>query len=95
MAHALDGIRIIDFSKALAGPYCTMLLADMGAEVIKVEMPGSGDDSRGWGPPFIDGESAYFLSINRNKKIKEYEPEKGEHTSQKKITIEVAVNGSK
>jgi crotonobetainyl-CoA:carnitine CoA-transferase CaiB-like acyl-CoA transferase len=68
MARALDGIRIIDFSKALAGPYCTMLLADMGAEVIKVEMPGSGDDSRGWGPPFIDGESAYFLSINRNKK---------------------------
>lgn len=68
MARALDGIRIIDFSKALAGPYCTMLLADMGAEVIKVEMPGSGDDSRGWGPPFIEGESAYFLSINRNKK---------------------------
>jgi len=68
MARALDGIRIIDFSKALAGPYCTMLLADMGAEVIKVEMPGAGDDSRGWGPPFIDGEAAYFLSVNRNKK---------------------------
>ena len=68
MARALDGIRIIDFSKALAGPYCTMLLADMGAEVIKVEMPGSGDDSRGWGPPFIEGEAAYFLSVNRNKK---------------------------
>ena len=68
MARALEGIRIIDFSKALAGPYCTMLLADMGAEVIKVEMPGSGDDSRGWGPPFIEGEAAYFLSVNRNKK---------------------------
>lgn len=68
MTQALDGIRIIDFSKALAGPYCTMLLADMGAEVIKVEMPGSGDDSRGWGPPFIEGEAAYFLSVNRNKK---------------------------
>ncbi|MCP4716554.1 MAG: CoA transferase [Deltaproteobacteria bacterium] len=68
MARALDGIRIVDFSKALAGPYCTMLLADMGAEVIKVEMPGVGDDSRGWGPPFIEGEAAYFLSINRNKK---------------------------
>ncbi len=68
MARALDGIRIIDFSKALAGPYGTMLLADQGAEVIKVEMPGSGDDSRGWGPPFIEGEAAYFLSVNRNKK---------------------------
>ena len=68
MARALDGIRIIDFSKALAGPYCTMLLSDMGAEVIKVEMPGKGDDSRGWGPPFVEGEAAYFMSINRNKK---------------------------
>ncbi len=68
MSQALDGIRIIDFSKALAGPYCTMMLADQGAEVIKVEMPGTGDDSRGWGPPFIEGEAAYFLSVNRNKK---------------------------
>jgi crotonobetainyl-CoA:carnitine CoA-transferase CaiB-like acyl-CoA transferase len=68
MKRALDGIRIVDFTKALAGPYCTMHLADMGAEVIKVEMPGTGDDSRGWGPPFIEGEAAYFLSINRNKK---------------------------
>jgi len=68
MTRALEGIRIVDFSRALAGPYCTMLLADMGAEVIKVEVPGRGDDSRGWGPPFIEGEAAYFLSINRNKK---------------------------
>lgn len=68
MERALDGIRIVDFTKALAGPYCTMHLADMGAEVIKIEMPGTGDDSRGWGPPFIEGEAAYFLSINRNKK---------------------------
>jgi formyl-CoA transferase/CoA:oxalate CoA-transferase len=68
MERALEGIRVVDFSRALAGPYCTMLLGDMGAEVIKVEMPGTGDDSRGWGPPFIEGESAYFLSINRNKK---------------------------
>jgi formyl-CoA transferase len=68
MKRALDGIRIVDFTKALAGPYCTMHLADMGAEVIKIEMPGTGDDSRGWGPPFIEGEAAYFLSINRNKK---------------------------
>ena len=64
----LKGIKVIDFSKSLAGPYGSMLLADMGAEVIKIEVPGRGDDSRGWGPPFIKGEAAYFLSINRNKK---------------------------
>ena len=68
MKPALAGIRIIDFTRALAGPYCTMLLADMGAEVVKIEMPGVGDDSRGWGPPFIGSESAFYLSINRNKK---------------------------
>jgi formyl-CoA transferase/CoA:oxalate CoA-transferase len=63
----LDGITIIDLTRVLSGPYCTMLLADMGARVIKIEQPGTGDDTRGWGPPFLDGESAYFLSINRNK----------------------------
>jgi formyl-CoA transferase/CoA:oxalate CoA-transferase len=68
MKKALEGIKVLDLSRALAGPYCTMMLADMGAEVIKVEMPGTGDDSRGWGPPFVEGESAYFMSINRNKK---------------------------
>ncbi len=68
MKPALTGIRIIDFTRALAGPYGTMLLADMGAEVIKIEMPGVGDDSRGWGPPFVGSESAFYLSINRNKK---------------------------
>lgn len=68
MKPALAGIRIIDFTRALAGPYCTMLLADMGAEVVKIEMPGAGDDSRGWGPPFVGSESAFYLSINRNKK---------------------------
>jgi crotonobetainyl-CoA:carnitine CoA-transferase CaiB-like acyl-CoA transferase len=68
MNPALTGIRIIDFTRALAGPYCTMLLADMGAEVVKIEMPGTGDDSRGWGPPFVGSESAFYLSINRNKK---------------------------
>ena len=65
---ALEGIKVLDLSRALAGPYCTMMLADMGAEVIKLEMPGVGDDSRSWGPPFVEGESAYFMSINRNKK---------------------------
>src|SRR6476659_1455974 len=63
----LDDITILDFSRVLAGPYCTMQLADLGARVIKVEQPGRGDDTRAWGPPFVDGESAYFLSINRNK----------------------------
>jgi crotonobetainyl-CoA:carnitine CoA-transferase CaiB-like acyl-CoA transferase len=63
----LDGLLVLDFTRVLSGPYCTMLLADMGARVIKVEQPVRGDDTRAWGPPFIDGESAYFLSINRNK----------------------------
>ncbi|MBE0408681.1 MAG: CoA transferase [Anaerolineales bacterium] len=64
----LKGIRVIDLSRILAGPYCTMLLGDMGAEVFKVEQPGSGDGSRQWGPPWIGSESAYYLSVNRNKK---------------------------
>src|SRR5688572_24618583 len=63
----LSGFTIIDLTRVLSGPYCTMLLADMGARVIKVEQPGRGDDTRAWGPPFINGESGYFLSINRNK----------------------------
>src|SRR5581483_6299264 len=65
----LRGIRVLDLTRVLAGPLCNMILGDMGAEVIKVERPGVGDDTRGWGPPFDPrGESAYFLSINRNKK---------------------------
>ncbi|MBA3643786.1 MAG: CoA transferase [Chloroflexia bacterium] len=67
MAAALDGIRVLDLSRILSGPYCTMVLGDFGATVIKVERPGTGDDTRQWGPPFLDGESAYYLSINRNK----------------------------
>jgi len=63
----LDGITVIDLTRVLSGPYCTMLLADMGARVIKIERPGTGDDTRAWGPPFVSGESSYFLSINRNK----------------------------
>ena len=63
----LDGITVLDLTRVLSGPYCTMLLADMGARVIKIEQPRSGDDTRQWGPPFIGSESAYFLSINRNK----------------------------
>src|SRR5262245_10862489 len=64
----LAGIRVLDASRVLAGPFCGQLLADLGAEVIKVERPGSGDETRGWGPPFHGALSAYFLSCNRNKK---------------------------
>ncbi|MFP4210402.1 MAG: CaiB/BaiF CoA transferase family protein [Alkalispirochaeta sp.] len=67
-AGALEGITVIDLTQALAGPYCTQLLGDMGAEVIKIERPGSGDQSRGWGPPFVEGESTYFMGTNRNKR---------------------------
>jgi crotonobetainyl-CoA:carnitine CoA-transferase CaiB-like acyl-CoA transferase len=63
----LAGLTIVDLTRVLSGPYCTMLLADMGARVIKIEQPGRGDDTRAWGPPFVGEESAYFLSINRNK----------------------------
>jgi crotonobetainyl-CoA:carnitine CoA-transferase CaiB-like acyl-CoA transferase len=63
----LQGITVLDLTRVLSGPYCTMMLADMGARVIKIEQPSKGDDTRAWGPPFLDGESAYFLSINRNK----------------------------
>lgn len=64
----LEGIRVIDMTEALAGPTCAMLLGDLGADVIKVERPGRGDQARGWGPPFLQGHSAYFLSTNRNKR---------------------------
>ncbi|WP_374668901.1 CaiB/BaiF CoA transferase family protein [Ramlibacter sp.] len=73
--NSLEGIRVLDLSRVLAGPWCTQTLADLGAEVIKVERPGSGDDTRGWGPPFLKdragadtAESAYYLGANRNKR---------------------------
>lgn len=69
MSLPLSGIRILDLSRVLAGPLCTMILGDLGADVLKVERPETGDDTRGWGPPFDpDGQSAYFLSVNRNKR---------------------------
>jgi crotonobetainyl-CoA:carnitine CoA-transferase CaiB-like acyl-CoA transferase len=67
-AAPLAGIKVVDMTEALAGPYCAMLLGDLGADVIKVERPGDGDQARGWGPPFLEGESAYFLAVNRNKR---------------------------
>ena len=65
---ALEGLRVLDLTRILAGPLCTMMLGDMGADVIKVEPPGSGDDTRSWGPPFVGSEAAYFLGLNRNKR---------------------------
>ncbi len=69
LAHGpLTGLKVVDLSRILAGPFCTMALGDMGADVVKIESPGAGDDTRQWGPPFDNGESAYFLAVNRNKR---------------------------
>ncbi len=69
MAPPLAGVRVLDLTRVLAGPLCTMMLGDLGADVLKVERPGGGDDTRGWGPPFdARGESAYYLAVNRNKR---------------------------
>jgi crotonobetainyl-CoA:carnitine CoA-transferase CaiB-like acyl-CoA transferase len=84
----LDGIRVIELSEALAGPYCAMLLGDLGADVIKVERPGTRDQSRAWGPPFVEGESAYFLAANRNKRsiTLNYDDPRGIEAFQKLLT---------
>ena len=75
MTTALAHLRVLDLTRVLAGPWCTQLLADLGADVIKVERPGTGDDTRGWGPPYLadasgreTGEAAYYLAANRNKR---------------------------
>jgi len=79
VSAALDGVVVADFSRVLSGPYCTMMLGDLGADVIKVERPGDGDETRGWGPPFAGGESAYYLSINRNKRSVALDLSKDQH----------------
>ncbi|XP_055923475.1 succinate--hydroxymethylglutarate CoA-transferase [Eupeodes corollae] len=80
-AHPLKGIRILDLTRIIAGPFCTMVLADLGAEVIKIERPGSGDESRKWGPPFLKNskDAVYFLASNRNKKSACIDIKKGAH----------------
>jgi crotonobetainyl-CoA:carnitine CoA-transferase CaiB-like acyl-CoA transferase len=67
-AAPLAGVRVLDLSRVLAGPYCSMVLADLGADVVKLERPGEGDPTRAWGPPFREGESAYYLCVNRGKR---------------------------
>src|SRR5215211_8560528 len=64
----LAGIKVVDLTRVMVGPYCTMMLGDLGADVVKIEIPGRGDDTRHWGPPFVDTESVYYLSVNRNKR---------------------------
>src|ERR671929_557722 len=68
MPGPLSGVCVLDLTRALAGPYCTLMLGDLGAEVVKIELPGTGDETRQWGPPFLAGESSYFMSVNRNKR---------------------------
>src|ERR1043165_9821040 len=68
MTLPLERLRVLDLTRALAGPFCSQMLGDMGANVLKVEQPGVGDNARGWGPPFQGGKSSYFLSVNTNKR---------------------------
>ncbi len=90
MQSAFEGLRVIDLTEALAGPYCTMILGDLGADVIKVERPGAGDQSRKWGPPFIGSESAYFLSVNRNKRSVEIDIKSSEGQATMRQLLEKA-----
>ncbi len=68
MNAVLDGVHVVEVTQAMAGPYCAMLLGDLGADVIKIEKPGVGDQARSWGPPFIQNEATYFFTANRNKR---------------------------
>lgn len=89
MSGPLKGIRVIDLSRIVVGPYCTMVLGDMGADVIKIEMPGIGDETRMWGPPFAGGESAYYISLNKNKRslTLDFKKEKGKDILRQLIAV--------
>ena len=92
----LEGIRVADFSRVLAGPLATMVLADLGADVIKVERPETGDDTRGWGPPFLGEEAAYFLSLNRNKRsvVLDLATDEGRTAARLALSCDVVVENS-
>jgi crotonobetainyl-CoA:carnitine CoA-transferase CaiB-like acyl-CoA transferase len=89
MSGPLEGIRVVDLSRIVVGPYCTMVLGDMGADVIKVELPGIGDETRMWGPPFAGGESAYYISLNKNKRslTLDFKKERGKKILRQLIAI--------
>ena len=89
MAGPLEGIRVVDLSRIVVGPYCTMVLGDMGADVIKIEIPQIGDETRMWGPPFIGGESAYYLSLNKNKRslTLDFKKEKGKEILRRLLAV--------
>ncbi len=95
---ALQHIKVLDLSRVLAGPYCTMILGDLGADIIKVEAPGGSDDTRKWGPPFKNGVSAYYLSANRNKRsiTVDLKSEKGVNTIKELVkTSDVVIHNFK
>ncbi|HEX6512960.1 MAG TPA: CoA transferase, partial [Chloroflexota bacterium] len=83
MPEPLAGIRVVDFTRALAGPFCAQMLGDMGADVVKVEARQGGDDSRAWGPPFMGQESTYFFAMNRNKRSLTLDLKKGKHIAER------------
>jgi len=89
MPGPLKGIRVVDLSRVVVGPYCTMVLGDMGADVIKIELPGIGDETRMWGPPFAGGESAYYISLNKNKRslTLDFKKERGKKILRQLIAI--------